>query len=281
MATWKDGAAYAPIERPDGFAAPVADPLPEAAPYSSGTSGTGVAPAGFDTAEQPPLDSFAAEPSETRDPRESFSVVQVGMTSVPGASTGDRDPREPFATQSYDTPAASTPLAGPPQGPPLGPPVGPPLEPAPQTWPAPTPQTWPAPTPQGWPAPTPRPLGGQDGRPLPPPPMPMQPRSVAPQARTPDAAQQHRRLAQIAGALCLAGFLFPSAAPFLLIVAGAMGLRTMDLTRYSGPIALGIGVVAILGQLLAGSLGQSNSLTGLAALALAFAFLTLTMRKLQ
>ncbi|WP_139650896.1 hypothetical protein [Tessaracoccus massiliensis] len=53
MATWKDGAAYAPVERPDGFATPVADPLPAGAPYQPGTPGPMTHPSGF--APLPPL----------------------------------------------------------------------------------------------------------------------------------------------------------------------------------------------------------------------------------
>ena len=39
MATWRDGAAYAPETRPDGFATPAAEPLPEGEPYRANTPG--------------------------------------------------------------------------------------------------------------------------------------------------------------------------------------------------------------------------------------------------
>ena len=53
MATWRDGAAYAPETRPDGFASPAADPLPEGEPYRADTPGAIERPLVFDGNDRP------------------------------------------------------------------------------------------------------------------------------------------------------------------------------------------------------------------------------------
>lgn len=125
MASWKDGAAYAPTERPDGFATPRTDPLPAGAPYSAATPGPMAPPRGFDVAQQAPLASIAAEPPVRRDPRESFAVSSMLLTVAPGVEA-KRDPLQAFVTSSGSVddlpPPTGQPLA-------LPPPTGAPLVP--------------------------------------------------------------------------------------------------------------------------------------------------------
>ena len=268
MATWKDGAAYAPVERPDGFATPSVDPLPVGEPYTSGTPGAETPPARFDAVEQPPLESFGTGEQTHRDPREGFAVSAAAMTTAPGAPSGPRDPRTPFATENYERNYDD--------GAPDAPPVGLPL-----TTTAPPPALAAAPAPAPWGPP-------QQRAPLPPapmraqPPMPYPPGGMSQPARPQlqQQQQQQRRLAQVAGALCLGGFLFQAAVPFLLIAAGVLGLRTRVLTNVAGPISLGLGVLFLFGQLGLGTLGEGSALGGLVSLVLAFVFFISGMRKL-
>lgn len=130
MATWKDGAAYAPVERPDGFATPVADPLPAGAPYQPGTPGPMTHPSGFaPLPPQPPLGQLGREQVGERDPRDAFTVASSLITAGPGAPhLGGRDPRTPFPSTAQ--PALET-APPPPTGPPLDlpPPQGAPVLP--------------------------------------------------------------------------------------------------------------------------------------------------------
>lgn len=114
MATWTDGAAYAPIERPDGFATPEAEPLEAAPPERAATPGPMAPPAGFAPMDNViPLGAIRTEPIAQRDPQEPFEVSAALLTAEPGGS-GPRDPEQPF--QSFGTPGSDLP---PPSGPPL------------------------------------------------------------------------------------------------------------------------------------------------------------------
>lgn len=102
MATWTDGAAYAPIERPDGFASPVADPLPVAAPYSADTPGAVPQPSGFAPMPQaPPLNALGTPPTTNRNPAAPFEVRSALLTTTPGY--GPRNPHTPFAVTTVTT----------------------------------------------------------------------------------------------------------------------------------------------------------------------------------
>lgn len=97
MASWKDGAAYAPIERPDGFATPNANPLSVAEPPEQATPGAVPRPATIQPVPAPPLDGVARAAKASRDPRLPFAVQSATMTSVPMLGDGNRDPRVPYA----------------------------------------------------------------------------------------------------------------------------------------------------------------------------------------
>lgn len=99
MASWKDGAAYAPTERPDGFATPRAEPLTSGDPWASSTPGPMAPPATFEAIPQPPLSEVAAGQAPTRDPRDAFAVSSAAI--APGPKPGvARDPREPIVTSA-------------------------------------------------------------------------------------------------------------------------------------------------------------------------------------
>ncbi|HOA27360.1 MAG: hypothetical protein KDB41_00905 [Propionibacteriaceae bacterium] len=248
MATWRDGAAYAPETRPDGFASPAADPLPEGEPYRADTPGAIERPQDLVGSAQPPLDALGEAAPSARDPRDAFEVSSAALTA-PHTVDGARDPRQPFADYS---PTLS------PEGPPRGSPLpGPPPSGSIQNYPPPQapvaqPQQGPAPYPQGHP-PQRGPIAYQ-----------------GPQRAAVEPAQ--RRLAQIAGALGLAGFLFGFAAPFLLIAAGVLGVRTSRLSGAAGWLAISTGVTFLLWQWITQTLGEGNLLAGLASLIYAFVF---------
>lgn len=115
MASWKDGAAYAPIERPDGFATPNASPLSVAEPPEQATPGAVPRPATIQPVPAPPLDGVVRAAKPSRDPAAPFDVQSAAMTSVPMLSDGNRDPMAPYAVTTAAT--VSVPDAPPPPPP--------------------------------------------------------------------------------------------------------------------------------------------------------------------
>lgn len=112
MATWKDGAAYAPIERPDGFATPEAEPLHAAPPRRAETPGPIPAPQGYQPLPQAvPLGAVGTKPQTTRNPAQPFAVTSALVTSFEHAA-GERDPRIPFASSAPTTPEDLPPPSG-------------------------------------------------------------------------------------------------------------------------------------------------------------------------
>ncbi|MDO5067685.1 MAG: hypothetical protein Q4D96_10440 [Propionibacteriaceae bacterium] len=129
MASWTDGAAYAPITRPDGFAEPLAEPLPQAEPTPAVTAGAVPPPAGF--APMPPapaLSELGVPVQLSRNPGQPFEVRSALLTQAPGF-LGARDPRVPFqitSTLGAPGPAAQPPdpgqlIVAPPYGAPSAP----------------------------------------------------------------------------------------------------------------------------------------------------------------
>ena len=278
MATWRDGAAYAPETRPDGFATPAAEPLPEGEPYRANTPGAVDRPQDLVGATQPPLDSLGAAVPSSRDPRTAFEVTSAALTA-PHTVDGARDPRRPFAnyspTTSPDAPPSGPPLPGPPPSappPPYPAPGGPP-QPGTQLVPAPRRGASPGPTVpiQSYPPPT-APVPPQDPARFPQAPGPQRGPVPYQGPQRPAVEPTQRRLAQIAGALGLAGFLFGFAAPFLLIAAGVLGVRTSRLSGIAGWLAISTGVTFLLWQWITQTLGENNLLAGLASLIYAFIF---------
>ena len=106
MATWTDGAAYAPIERPDGFATPETAPLPVAEPAPQTTPGAVPPPSGF--APMPPsvaLENLGKKEISRRNPTVPFDVSSALMMAYTGY--GERDPQQPFAVATIGSPHAS------------------------------------------------------------------------------------------------------------------------------------------------------------------------------
>lgn len=127
MASWTDGAAYAPIERPDGFATPEVAPLEVAVPETARTPGPMPTPTGFQpTAPAPPLDHVRTTPPPSRNPSAPFEVGAGLMTVRSSMGQGEaRDPRVPFQTYADDAvqQAAGVDTLPPPTGAPLPTPV--------------------------------------------------------------------------------------------------------------------------------------------------------------
>ena len=252
MASWMDGAAYAPTERPDGFATPEAEPLSLAVTQEASTPGPVPPPTQLTVAPARPLADLGNPGLRTRDPREPFTPESLALTALGGGSQ-QRDPRTAFA---LTTATAMTPGPPPPTGPPLTGPTGAPLPP-------PSAGQYPPPVA------TSQQLGASWSAPTAP--------QVAP-APAAGAASQ-RTLARVAAGLSLGGFLLSMMAPFLLIAAGILGLRTKRLTGPTGIVVLCIGIAIVLLQLLTGSLGEGNWLYAVAALGSGFAFATGSMRE--
>ncbi|SHJ79432.1 hypothetical protein SAMN02745244_03277 [Tessaracoccus bendigoensis DSM 12906] len=264
MASWKDGAAYASTERPDGFAAPVADPLPVAEPHAAVTPGAGPHPADFRAEEQRPLTDLGDVAVAARDPREEFTVASLSMTASEPTG-GHRDPREAFSLST-----ASIGAPGPP------PPVGDPLPLAPprtsgRDQPSSTPTAIPQET-RSWAPPGQVPQVGTSRQWAPPTGTPQGQRPAQPNDPT-------RLLCWVAAGLSLFGVLLPGAAPLLLIVAGAIGLRTVGRTSSLGVTALIVGIAAVVFQLLNGSLGQGGMLTMLFSISACVWFIVGALRR--
>lgn len=119
MASWKDGAAYAPIERPDGFATPNTSPLSVAEPPEQATPGAVPRPATIQPVPAPPLDGVVQAAKPSRDPQTPFAVQSAAMTSVPMLNDSHRDPMAPYAVTTAtpvsvpDAPAPPPPHAAP------------------------------------------------------------------------------------------------------------------------------------------------------------------------
>lgn len=111
MADWRDGAQYAPHERPDGFATPRTSPLSVAEPEPNPAAGQPLqGPDSFapDPTPAPPLEALVPSAKPSRDPREAFSSGSVAHdagawgAAHSGPGTGPRafDPTAPMVTTS-------------------------------------------------------------------------------------------------------------------------------------------------------------------------------------
>lgn len=269
MASWKDGAAYAPTERPDGFATPRAEPLSAGEPWRAPTPGPIAAPEGFDAAAQPPLAQLASGARQGRDPRESFAVT--GSVLTPGPVAGaKRDPRAPILTSAPQpvgrewASAAGSQLPAP-TGPPLPPPPGELLDAAPVPM---RPAAGPMPAPVAAPPPG-FPPARRAQTPGAPPPQWPQPAGLP---QRPPA--QQRQLVFIAGGLCFLGLILTPLSPFVLTAAGALGMRTEALTGRAGRSALAIGLALLGWQLISDRLGGDSAVGMIASLVFTIVFVT-------
>ncbi|MGD7732974.1 hypothetical protein ACQCX5_08430 [Propionibacteriaceae bacterium G57] len=112
MASWSDGAEYAPNERPDGFAAPRADPLGEAPPEPSLAEGRPLAPPdAFTPQPGPDLAAIGIDKGPTRNPQQAFATASKAMTTATSSAWGSThaatitqeapfNPRAPMVTES-------------------------------------------------------------------------------------------------------------------------------------------------------------------------------------
>lgn len=258
MATWKDGAAYAPLERPDGFATPVAEPLPAAEPYRAETPGPMQHPGGFDAAPQRQLSELGTTEQRGRDPRDSFKVASLALTAAPGHVTG-RDPREPFAN-SY------TPVVSP--GPP--PPTGPPLPPPPEA----------LPPPGALPPPPGAPLGQSGAQFSPPagPWAPPVPGAMLPAADRPVATPQPDILGWISAAVAFAGLVFSGGAAILLMLAGLIAWQGNQRYRWLARTSFFTGASLTVVQFILGEFGETGLAPGLLSLVICISFVVTLLR---
>ncbi len=199
MASWTDGAAYAPIERPDGFATPEVDALEVAQPEAAKTPGPMPTPTGFaPTAPVIPLDQIRTTSLPQRNPSAPFLVSGGLLTAASSMGhDGVRDPRTPFAQASNASGPVDLP---PPTGAPLAPPAG----------------------------------------------MPM---TMAPFGQAPRAGQQQstqRTLVFLAVAATVLGLTIPAVAPWMLILAGSLTLRTVPITGKTGQWVLTTGLFLLI-----------------------------------
>ena len=234
MASWTDGAAYAPLERPDGFATPEVEPLDVAVPDAAQTPGPLPTPADFrPTGPTTPLDHVRTTRPPTRDPSAPFQVGAGLMTIASSMGANDaRDPRLPF--QSYGDDALPISVEA------LPPPTGAPLQ-----APANAPFLSTGGHPSGTPAP--RPPSGVSGQST--------------------QQQSSQRTLVFLGIVCaVLGLIIPAVAAWMLFFAGMLTLRAKPLVGQAGAWSMGVGLaLLVFGGLVAP--GAAEALGRLATLA--------------
>lgn len=149
MATWEDGPEYAPLERPDDFSVPSADPLEIVPPaYQSAAQAPKDRPQ-FDGPRDTvaPLSQLIPVVADQRDPGQPFAVVSSTLTSTDSAwgSAHWSSPHGPSGSPLTEQAAApTTPRTAPAYG---GTTPRDPLynDPAHQPWGAPPVTSWPSP----------------------------------------------------------------------------------------------------------------------------------------
>ncbi|WP_420174228.1 hypothetical protein [Luteococcus sp. OSA5] len=153
MADWTDGSEYAPLERPDAFAAPRVAQLPsEEAPEHPAEGKPAVAPQHFAAPEAAPLEDLAPQPPEpARDPLEPFPTSSRADSAWAAAHAAEWQPTMPLADPLSAAPLSSGQPAVVDFPPPSGMPV------APGQPPVPTDQLQQLPPPSGFPVPLPPP----------------------------------------------------------------------------------------------------------------------------
>lgn len=216
MASWTDGAAYAPIERPDGFATPEVEPLEHVDKSVAATAGPVPPPQQFQqNTPVIPLAQVRTAPLPRRNPSEPFLVSGGLMTTA--SSMGHhalRDPHTPFHTRDEMGSAQNVGLLPPPTGQPLV---------------------------FGMDAPSGPPQSGLDAL------MSSGTARPGPSGqRSASEMSTQRTLVFLATACCLLGFTIGEAAPYMLIAGGSLALRARFLTGRAGLWAIGVGLVLIM-----------------------------------
>lgn len=217
MASWTDGAAYAPIERPDGFATPEVEPLSQPPAKTAATPGAVPPPSQFtQNVVLPPLDRISTAAPPSRNPSEPFLVLGGLMTTASSMdSLAARDPLTPFQSSQRDTDYSDIDTLPPPTGQPLPGPAG---------------QPFPPPSPGGFGTPVQPGAGGGPFR----------------TTMSPQETQAQRTLAVLGIVCCVIGFTIGTGAPVLLFIAGLLSLRAGKLTGKAGFWAMGSGLALIM-----------------------------------
>ncbi|MEL4503774.1 hypothetical protein AAEX63_02580 [Luteococcus sp. H138] len=208
MADWTDGAQYAPVERPEGFATPrVAALTVEEPPPNPADGQPTEPPTAFQEPTVVPLESLAPRQEDPRDPYSPFDTVVAADSAWGAVHAGGRwNPRMPLGPAAQ--PDAGSPAFPPPSGAPQQADFGhaqvpeavPPTTAHARMTAVPTPGQFPPPA--GQPVPLPPPVGaahGQATHQAPPqqlrpeqhvPQRPANPFDPAPRPGTPQAPQQ-------------------------------------------------------------------------------------------
>lgn len=216
MASWTDGAAYAPIERPDGFATPEVEPLAHATSPVVSTPGAIPPPHEFrQSAPVAPLEHVRTAPPPRRNPSDPF-LVSGGLMTTPSSlgQHAGRDPRTPFHVRRDADDTDAVDALPPPTGAPLAFPMGEPQNPA---------------------------GGGLDALMS----SGMSRRPSSP-GKSPQEMSTQRTLVFLAVACCVLGFTIGVVAPYMLIAAGILSLRAAFLTGTAGAWAVGVGLALIV-----------------------------------
>lgn len=102
MASWRDGAEYAPVERPDGFATPVVDPIEQVASVRAATPGPTPPPINYmaDTSAAP-ICEIGIQVKGRRDPQLPFAVTSASLTAESSWS-GSAAQGGPFDEAGFD-----------------------------------------------------------------------------------------------------------------------------------------------------------------------------------
>ncbi|MDO5737442.1 MAG: hypothetical protein Q4P15_13325 [Propionibacteriaceae bacterium] len=247
MASWTDGAAYAPLERPDGFATPEVPPLELAEPEPARTPGAMPTPSGFAPMERvTPLGEIRTTPPPNRNPSVPF-MVSSGLLTAASSMGHDvvRDPRTPFPMAEVG--ASGPENLPPPTGAPLAPPTGAPLAPP----------------------------SGMQMR------TPVAYQGAPPQGTGPQFSQQQlvteRRFVFLALACAVIGLTIPAVAPWMLVGAGALTMRATRLTGKTGWWSLGLGLFLMMFGVLLGP-DVYEGLSRLISLIFAVLFLVVAVR---
>lgn len=227
MADWRDGAEYAPTERPFGFATPRVAPLSAPAePPSPAVGQPPVAPNDFTAPNAAPLATLAPRIEQARDPNRAFDTDSSTFTGQTAWGTvahgsGGWTPSQPFALTS-STGANLAEQSAPRPGSSFAPPTGGPVVPA-----------------TGYPAPV-----GVPSSQLPPgawaPPAPSQQPASSPM------------LDWLVFLCLLAGFLVRPISIVLIVAAWLIARQLKPVARsIRRTLSIGLGVAVVLGGLAA------------------------------
>lgn len=262
MAGWQDGAEYAPIERPDAFAAPAVEALAVAEPYAADTPGAVRPPQTIQPpASSIPLDRLVpAEAGAKRDPLTPFSVASATMMSDSAWGAAHRADRPSWAPEFDPTlPMGRVEASFPPPSTSF---------PPPGAWPTGAGQPGlPAPAQASWPPPDTTPLTNQPQQ------APAGPPPRGDQASAAGLTTTQRQLLGATTGLLVLGCLLPSVSWYALLFASILtgvALPRHPVTRWLFVPLMAVIVLQIVSPTLFSALDWALCLIYLIAVPLLF-----------